>query len=126
MAGVIGNAIHRNPWAQYNMMTGEYTYILPNLQRQNQLEGYVAGFLLVFSSFCFIAIAEWLPLLRSAASRRIFFLLLVFLMISSLNTWMAMYCYKNKFYPFEYYFDWFLVLQWGRATVQDLTGIVLY
>ena len=125
MGGFIGNAVHGNQWAQYNMMTGEYVFINRSLQRQFQLEGYAAAFLLVFASGCFISIVHFLPKVKSGWKKQLLFVLLLLLMISSLNSWMAMYCYKNPSYPFQYFFDWFELIQWFKATVHEYTGFRL-
>ena len=125
MAGIIGNLVHGNPWTQFDIWTGEHTYIQTNLQRQFQSEGYAAGVLLIGSSLCFIGIVHLVTTLKSGLWRRVLFLFLALLMVCGLNTWMAMYCHKNGSYPFKYYFDWFLLLEWARTTVHDLTGFAL-
>merc|ERR1712232_1322415 len=56
MAGFVGNFVHQNMWAQYNMWTGEYTYINPYLQRQFQLEGYAAALCIVGAALSLIFI----------------------------------------------------------------------
>ena len=125
MAGVIGNFVHGNPWSQYDIWTGQHTYIQTNLQRQFQSEGFVAGTLLLASSFCMIGIVHIIPRLKSGLWRRVVFLLLALLMISGLNSWMAMYCHKNSSYPHKFYWNWFLLLEWARTTFHDLTGVAL-
>ena len=123
MAGVVGNFVHGNQWSQYNMITGEYTFINPYLQRQFQLEGYFAATLLIFSSFCFIFMIHYIPRMKNSWTRRFTFLLVLLIMISTLNTWMFIYCKKNPSYPFHYYFDWFELIQWFKATVYEYTRV---
>ena len=125
MAGFVGNLVHGYQWAQYNMWTGDYIYINPYLQRQFQFEGYLASTLLVFSSLCFISIVHFIPRINGSWKRRFTFLFLLALCILSSNCWLALYCYKNKMYPFKFYFDIFELIQWFKATMYEYTGTSL-